>query len=140
MKPRRLTVFAAGLLVAATLAHAEEGMWLFNDPPRAQLKYAYGFDLTDAWLGHLMKASVRFNSGGSGSFVSGDGLVITNHHVGLDALQKMSTSTKNFVRDGFYAATAADEVKCLDQELNVLVSTEDVTARVNAGVPASASG
>jgi hypothetical protein len=140
MKLRRLSGIAAGLLAAATFARAEEGMWLFNDPPRSQLKYAYGFDLTDAWLGHLMKASVRFNSGGSGSFVSGDGLVITNHHVGLDSLQKMSTAGKNYVRDGYYAAAPAAEIKCLDLELNVLQSIEDVTVRVNAGVPAKATG
>jgi hypothetical protein len=140
MKLRRLTGLAAGWLAAALGAHAEEGMWLFTDPPRAQLKAAYDFDLTDAWLNHLMKASVRFDSGGSGSFVSGDGLVITNHHVGLDALQKMSTAGKNYVRDGFYAATPVQEMKCLDLELNVLQSVEDVTARVNAGVPAQARG
>jgi len=140
MKFRRLTGLAAGLLAAAAFAHAEEGMWLFTDPPRAQLQSAYGFDLTDAWLRHLMKASVRFNSGGSGSFVSGDGLVITNHHIGLDSLQKMSTAGQNYARDGFYAATAAQEMKCLDLELNVLQSVEDVTARVNAGVAAKAPG
>jgi hypothetical protein len=131
---------AALLLAAAAAVRADEGMWLFSAPPREKLEASYGFKADDAWLNHVMKASVRFDSGGSGSFVSGDGLVITNHHVGLDALQKMSDSSKNFVRDGFYAATAADEVKCLDLELNVLESTEDVTARVNAAVPAGAAG
>src|SRR5665213_958306 len=140
MKFLRLTGFAAGLVAAAAAARAEEGMWLFTDPPRAQVQAAYGFELTDAWLAHLMKSSVRFNSGGSGSFVSGDGLVITNHHVGLDSLQKMSTAGKNYARDGFYAAAPSEEMKCLDLELNVLQSVEDVTARVNAGVPANATG
>src|SRR5205814_4582508 len=73
---------------------------LYSAPPREQIKKKYGFDLTDAWLEHLMKSSVRFNSGGSGSFVSGDGLVITNHHVGLDALQKFSSTEKNYVQIG----------------------------------------
>ena len=68
---------------------AEEGMWLFSAPPRDAIRARYDFDLTDTWLDHLMQSSVRFSSGGSGSFVSGDGLVITNHHVGADALQKM---------------------------------------------------
>jgi hypothetical protein len=140
MTKRTPILLAALLLVSTAALRADEGMWLFSAPPRDKIQSAYGYKLEDAWLDHLMKASVRFNSGGSGSFVSGDGLVITNNHVGLDALQKMSNEKKNFVHDGFYAATAADEVKCLDLELNVLQSTEDVTARVNAGVPPGAVG
>ncbi|HVS51928.1 MAG TPA: S46 family peptidase [Opitutaceae bacterium] len=133
---------AAGVLLAglAPLARADEGMWLFSAPPREQIKKKYGFDLTDAWLEHIMKASVRFNSGGSGSFVSAGGLVITNHHVGLDALQKFSNAEHNYVRDGFYAKTDADEIKCVDLELNVLQSIEDVTQRVNAAIPAGVTG
>lgn len=118
---------------------ADEGMWLYNNPPRQALKDKYGFDLTDEWLEHLQKSSVRFNSGGSGSFVSEDGLALSNHHVGADALQKVSTAEKNLLRDGFYARTPAEEIKCVDLELNVLQSIEDVTAQVNAAVPADAS-
>jgi hypothetical protein len=128
---------AAGL---PSVIRADEGMWLYSAPPREQVKAKYGFDLTDAWLEHLMKASVRFNSGGSGSFVSADGLVITNHHVGADDIQKLSDEKNNYLRDGFTAKTSADEKKCVDLELNVLQSIEDVTARVNSGVPAGATG
>jgi hypothetical protein len=117
---------------------ADEGMWLFNQPPRQLLRERYQFDASDAWMEHLQKASVRFNSGGSGSFVSEDGLLISNHHVGADALQKLSTKDKNYLRDGFSAKSLAEEVKCLDLELNVLQSIEDVTARVNAAVPKDA--
>ena len=109
-------------------------MWLFNAPPLKQLKEKYQFEPTSQWLEHLQKASVRFNSGGSGSFVSANGLVITNHHVGADALQKIGDAEHNYLRDGFYAKTQADEIKSTDLELNVLMSIEDVTARVNGAV------
>ncbi len=112
----------------------DEGMWLFNKPPKELLKTRYGFNVTDAWLEHVQKASVRFNSGGSGSFVSPDGLVMTNHHVGADDLQKLSTPEKNYLRDGFHARTLAEEIKCKGLELNVLLSIEDVTEKVNAAV------
>lgn len=117
------------------LLRGDEGMWLFTQPPREQLRKHYQFELTDAWLEHVQKASVRFNSGGSGSFVSEDGLLISNHHVGADALQKVSSERHNFLRDGFQATTLADEKPCVDLELNVLQSIEDVTPRVNAAVP-----
>src|SRR5947209_14210318 len=139
----RGTVLVLGALLFAPAARADEGMWLFNHPPRKLLKEKYGFDPSDKWLEHVQKASVRFNSGGSGSFVSEDGLVMTNHHVGLDTLQKISTKGKDYVKEGFYAKTHAEEVKAVDLELNVLMSIEDVTERVNAAVksemkPASA--
>jgi hypothetical protein len=134
------TLGLAAVLLLGGLARADEGMWLYSAPPREQIKKKYGVDLTDAWLEHLMKSSVRFNSGGSGSFVSADGLVITNHHVGADDLQKLSDEKHNYLKDGFYAATPADEKKCVDLELNVLNSIEDVTTRVNAGVPTGATG
>ena len=139
MKLRPLLLTLAALCVG-TASRADEGMWLYSAPPRAQIKAKYGFDLTDTWLDHVRLSSVRFNSGGSGSFVSGDGLVITNHHVGADSLQKMGSQEHNYLRDGFYATSAAAEIKCNDLELNVLQSIQDVTARVNAAVPAALSG
>jgi hypothetical protein len=117
-----------------TSALADEGMWLFNAPPLKQLKKKYHFEPTPQWLEHLQKASVRFNSGGSGSFVSANGLVITNHHVGADTLQKISTAQHNYLRDGFYAKTRAEEIRSTDLELDVLMSVEDVTARINGAV------
>ena len=113
-------------------------MWLFNHPPRKRLQEKYGFDATDAWLEHVQKSSVRFNSGGSGSFVSEDGLVLSNHHVGADALQKFGDRDHDYLREGFHARTRAEEKRCLDLELNVLMSIQDVTDRVNAAVPPEA--
>jgi hypothetical protein len=109
-------------------------MWLYNAPPYRLLEAKYGFEPTKAWLEHLQSSSVRFNSGGSGSFVSEDGLVLSNHHVGADALQKFGDREHNYLRDGFHARSLAEEKRCLDLELNVLVSIEDVTDRVNAAV------
>ncbi len=136
-RPLRLTV--AALLAAVALpAAADEGMWLFTAPPRAKIKEKYQFDVTPEWMDALRLSCVRFNVGGSGSWVSEDGLVITNHHVAFDAIQKLSTKDRNLVRDGFHAKGAAQELKCVDLELNVLQSIEDVTARVNAALPEKA--
>src|SRR5438093_6028304 len=135
LSPQKLSAITITCLTGfATVAIADEGMWLFNAPPLKQLKEKYNFEPTPQWLEHLQKASVRFNSGGSGSFISANGLVITNHHVGADALQKASSEQHNYLKDGFYAKTNAEEIKCTDLELNVLVSTEDVTSRVSAAV------
>src|SRR6266851_3105196 len=91
-------------------SQADEGMWLLNDPPRDHLRDKYGFDLTEAWLEHARLASIRFTNGGSGSFVSPDGLIVTNHHIGADSLQKLSPVGKDFLRDGFCARTRAEEL------------------------------
>jgi hypothetical protein len=125
---------AAVVVLCSSYALADEGMWTFDNPPRKQLKELYGFEPTKEWLEHVRLSSVRFNDGGSGAFVSADGLVITNHHVARGQLQKMSSPQKNYVADGFYARTYAEELKATDLELNVLVGMEDVTARVMASV------
>jgi hypothetical protein len=129
---RRAILISLALLSLAAIAAADEGMWLFNVPPTAQLKAKYGFDLTKAWLQHTQLSSVRFNNGGSGSFVSADGLTFTNHHVGSECIQQLSTGGKDYLKTGFSAKTQAEEAKCPDLELNVLEEIEDVTAKVNA--------
>ncbi len=130
----RELMIAFVLMAASNVVNADEGMWLYNDPPCQLLKDKYGVELSEAWLEHLQTSSVRFNRGGSGSFVSEDGLVLTNHHVGAGTLQKLSDEEHDYYRDGFHARTREEEKRCLDLELNVLMSIEDVTERVNAAV------
>ncbi|MBZ5639880.1 MAG: S46 family peptidase [Acidobacteriia bacterium] len=110
-------------------------MWTFDNPPLKPLKEQYGFEPTKQWLEHLRLASVRFNDGGSGSFVSPNGLVLTNHHVASGQLQKVSTPEKDYLEKGFLSRSPSEEMKCPDLELNVLMSMEDVTAKVAAAIP-----
>jgi hypothetical protein len=139
MNPRTNKIYGIAAMMAMVCllpvdAPADEGMWLFNNPPKKLLQEKYSFAPGDEWYLHLQRSSVRFNSGGSGSFVSPDGLVMTNHHVGADCLQKLSTKGHDLIAEGFYARTLEEEIRCMDLELNVLQSIEDVTAEINAAV------
>jgi hypothetical protein len=131
--------FCLSTFCLSTLGRAEEGMWTFDNLPLAQLKDKYGFSPTQEWLTRVRLSSVRFNDGGSGSFVSPHGLVLTNHHVALNQLQKISNAKKDYVKDGFYAARPEDELKSADSEVNVLVEMENVTARVQSAAKAGMS-
>jgi hypothetical protein len=128
-----LTAILAGSLSSA---RGDEGMWLFNDLPMELLKERYGFEPSPEWSEHLMKSSVRFNVGGSASFISSTGLVLTNHHVGSDTLFKLSTPERNIMEVGFLAKTPDQELKAPDLELNQLVNVKDVTDVVKASVTA----
>jgi hypothetical protein len=130
-----MVLLTAGIgILAPAPTSGEEGMWTFDNPPGKALNEKYNFSITKGWLDHVRLSSVRFNDGGSGSFVSPTGLVLTNHHVALGQLQKVSTAEKNYASDGFYARGPTEEMKCPDLELNVLVSMEDVTGRVQNAV------
>ena len=116
------------------VAALDEGMWTFNNVPREDIKQKYGFDVTDEWLHKVQLASVRFNNGGSGSFVSPNGLVLTNYHIVEDIVGELSTPAKDYAKEGFVARSQADELKAEGLELNQLISIEDVTAVVNSAV------
>jgi hypothetical protein len=133
MLKRAVLLIGLALILAGT-APADEGMWLFNAFPKARVKAEYGFEPTQAWLDHVRLSSVRFNNGGSGSFVSANGLTFTNHHVGAVCVQQLSTGGKDYMQSGFYAKTEADEAKCPDLELNVVESIDDVTPKVQGAV------
>ncbi len=127
------TVLAASCVALfASVATADEGMWPFNMIPKAKISSTHKVELSDDWLGHVQRSSVRFNNGGSGSFVSSNGLVLSNHHVASNCIAKITTPEHDYLNDGYLAATPADEIKCPDLELNQLVATSDVTERVIA--------
>ena len=132
-----LALFALQTLHITALA--DEGMWTFNNVPRAEIKKKYGFEVTDEWLNKVRLASVRFNNGGSGSFVSPNGLVLTNYHIVEDIVGEVSTPQKDLAKEGFVARTRAEEIKAPSLELNVLMSIEDITSRVNGAVKAGAT-
>ena len=129
---KRILISFVLMFACALPLQADEGMWLFNAFPSAQVKARYGFEPTPAWLDHLRLASVRM--GASASFVSADGLVFTNHHVGARCVHDLSVNGNDYIKNGFYAPTIAEEPKCPGMELSVLESIEDVTAKVNAVV------
>ncbi|HYL14203.1 MAG TPA: S46 family peptidase [Terriglobales bacterium] len=130
MKRVFLILSLLGCLLASPFVRADEGMWLYNAFPKDKVKAKYSFAPDQQWLDHVRLSSVRFNNGGSGSFVSADGLAFTNHHVGANCIQQLSTGGHDYMKTGFYAKTQGDEAKCPDLELNVLVGMEDVTSQV----------
>src|SRR5881394_3279408 len=125
---KRLAVLTA--LALALAAHADEGMWTFDHFPSKKVQQKYGFAPDAQWLQEARLASVRLAGGCSGSFVSPDGLVMTNHHCSHSCIEQLSTKEKDFVAEGFYAPTLEKEVKCPEIELNELIQIGDVTAPV----------
>jgi hypothetical protein len=139
MMRRALLLSCLLMFFLGALATADPGMWLFEAFPAAKVKAKYGFDASAQWLNHVRLSSVRFNNGGSGSFVSADGLTFTNHHIASECIQQLSTAGKDYMKTGFYARSEAEEMKCPAYELNQLVGTEDVTAQVKAAAKPGAS-
>lgn len=126
MRPLSLAV----LLALSPAAFAAEGMWTLDNLPREAMKKDFGFDPDQAWLDRAMKSAVRLAGGCSGSFVSADGLVLTNHHCVIGCVQDLSSQENDYVNNGFLAARAEDEKQCPGMELNRLQSITNVTERV----------
>jgi len=114
------------MIVPATLL-ANEGLWTFDAVPKAAIQKDYNYRVTDGFLSFLRMSTLRMNVGGSGSFVSQDGLIMTNHHIAHDCVAKLSTKDHDYVAEGFYAPTMKDERKCPDLEVNRLMDIQDVT-------------
>lgn len=132
------SVLTLALCLFPPAAAADEGMWTLDHPPTAALQERHGFTPAPEWLEHVQKASINFG-GGSGAFVSPDGLALTNHHVAMGQLAKMSSPEHDYLRDGFFARTRAEEMPCPDLELKVLMSSTDVTAAVRAAEDSAAA-
>lgn len=136
---RQRLISFVGIIALAAAFHpvrGDEGMWLLNKLPREQLKEKFDFEPTDEWIEHIQRSSVRISAGGSASFVSANGLLMTNHHVASDIIADLSDEKNDYVKNGFYARSREEELKCPNTELSVLMSIEDVTDQVNAMVTA----
>jgi len=133
-KSMKITHFFTTIAVISAVLAADDGIWLLNEFPRTLIRSKYGFDVSEEFLKKLQLGSVRFNNGGSGSFVSESGLVFTNHHVGADCIQKLSTKEHDYMKDGFQAKLQTDEQACPDLELNVLLKIENITEKIKSAV------
>jgi len=134
---RPATLVAGTLLIClafAQVALADEGMWTFDNFPSKTVGEKYGFTPSQAWLDHVRLASLRIAGGCSASFISPEGLVMTNHHCVVECVEQISTPKDNFVDDGFIAKTDAEERKCPAFELDQLVEIRDVTADVQGAL------
>jgi len=132
MRFSRLCALCFAVLTCAVFTFAEEGLWLFNSIPdhlKASMKQKYGFTLDQPFLDHLRAGSVHFGNG-SGSFVSPNGLLFTNHHVASGCIQNLSSKEHDYMKEGFHARTQAEEKQCPGLRVRVLQEITDVTSRV----------
>ena len=122
-------VHVLALCLAASAAHADEGLWTFDNFPADKVLQAYGFAPDAAWLDHVRLASVRL-PGCSAGIVSRHGLVLTNHHCVLDCIRDLSAPGQDLNMTPVLAATAADERQCPGLEAEIVVAISDVTPQL----------
>jgi hypothetical protein len=125
---KRLFLLIIALFSFLGYVAADEGNWLYEAFPKDKVKAKYGFEPSQEFLDHLRLSSVRI--GASASFVSPDGLIFTNHHVGGGCIHDLSSGGKDYMKDGFYARQRSDEPKCPGLEVSVLVEIRDATPQV----------
>ena len=130
----RSTAFITVLSLPLAAARADEGMWTFDAFPAAKMRAAYGWAPDQAWLDRVRAASVRLTGGCSASFVSSEGLILTNHHCVARCIEQNSTAASNILATGFTARTRAEERKCAGQQAEVVTAIRDVTAPVKAAI------
>ena len=129
---RRLGGLLLAILTPLTAAHAAEGMWTLDNLPKEAMARQYRFSPDQAWVDNAMQASVRLANGCSGSFVSSNGLVLTNHHCVEECTQQLSTAQNNLIDNGFLAKNYAEERQCPALEINRLDKITDVTDKLEA--------
>jgi len=129
---------AASLVFLCSAANADEGMWPFHGFPFDKVNTALKTHLDQAWLDRTRLATVRI-AGCTGSFVSGQGLILTNHHCVEGCLAELSTKDKSYDDDGYLARSGAEEKRCQTQVADVLTQMEDITAKVNAATAGKAN-
>ena len=117
---------------------ADEGMWTTHNFPRDTVRQKFNVQIDDAWLQKLQRAVVRLETGCTGSFVSPDGLILTNHHCAQSCIAENSTATRDLVANGYVAPDRAEEIRCQGEAISILMETEDVTATVAKAVAAAA--
>jgi hypothetical protein len=115
---------------AAVQVRADEGMWTFDNFPADAVKQAYGVDITPAWLDHVRLSTVRLTNC-TASFVSPEGLLLTNHHCVESCLGELSSKDNSLMERGFIARERDAERRCATQIADVLVAVENITAVVN---------
>lgn len=133
----KLSLMAASAVTAiafAAPASAEEGMWTFDAVPTAQIQKEYGWAPDQQWLDDRRAAALRLTNGCSASFVSAEGLILTNHHCIVSCLQDLSSADQDYVAAGFNAATRADEKACPGQQAETVTAISDVTKDVQGAI------
>ncbi len=122
------------LLAMGGTAVADEGMWTFDNFPKQLVREKLGVDVTDQWLDKVRLATTRLESGCTGSFISRDGLMLTNHHCASECLAQLSTAANDLLENGFLAGSRAQEVRCPTEQVSLLMATEEITPKVAAAI------